>query len=96
MYLLPLVLHVLPQGDDPYPAEGAPGCPSEHSPPGPRKCDADATGDHASFKADRYTFSGAVQSASGATKIKQMIMEGGDGAPYETPAGTRLLTQIES
>ena len=71
------VLPTLPQGDDPYPAEGAPGCPSEHSPSGPRKCDADATGDHTSFKADRYTFSGAVQSASGATQIKQMIMEGG-------------------
>ena len=78
---LPHCHHHGPQRDDPYPAEGAPGCPPERSPPGPRKCDADATGDHAAFKADRYTFSGAVQSASGATRIKQMIMEGG---PVET------------
>jgi len=52
---LPHCHHHGPQRDDPYPAEGAPGCPSERSPPGPRKCDADATGDHTSFKADRYT-----------------------------------------
>mmetsp|Transcript_25458 Transcript_25458/g.51709 ORF Transcript_25458/g.51709 Transcript_25458/m.51709 type:complete len:365 (+) Transcript_25458:1-1095(+) len=78
---LPHCHHHGPQGDDPYPAEGSPGCPSEHSPPGPRKCDIDAAGEHTSFKGDKYSFSGPVQSASGPTQIKKMIMEGG---PVET------------
>ena len=45
------------QGDDPYPAEGAPGCPSERSPRGPHKCDADAAGEHADYHADKISFS---------------------------------------
>ena len=31
--------HHGPQGSDLYPAEGKPGCPSEKSPKGPKKCD---------------------------------------------------------
>jgi cathepsin B len=78
---LPHCHHHGPQGADPYPAEGAPGCPSEHSPKGPKACDAAATSPHDAFKADKYTFSGAIQSASGPAAIKKMIMEGG---PVET------------
>ena len=33
-FSLPHCHHHGPQGDDPYPAEGKPGCPSENSPKG--------------------------------------------------------------
>merc|ERR1719174_1725704 len=49
-FLMPHCHHHGPQGKDPYPAEGAPGCPSESSPRAPKKCDADATGEHSDFK----------------------------------------------
>merc|ERR1712226_212295 len=39
-FSLPHCHHHGPQGDDPYPAEGEPGCPSENSPPAPKKCDS--------------------------------------------------------
>jgi len=80
-FSLPHCHHHGPQGKDPYPAEGAPGCPSESSPSGPKKCDSDAVSGHSDFKADKYTFSGQIQSASGPANIKAMIMEGG---PVET------------
>ena len=37
-FSLPHCHHHGPQGDDPYPAEGKKGCPSEKSPKGPKKC----------------------------------------------------------
>jgi len=80
-FSLPHCHHHGPQGDDPYPAEGEPGCPSERSPAGPKSCDSTAAGDHTDFKADKYTYTGMTQSASGPDNIKQMIMEGG---PVET------------
>ena len=80
-YSLPHCHHHGPQGNDPYPAEGAPGCPSEKSPKGPKKCDAGADADHSDYEADKYTFSGRAQTASGVTAVQQMIMEGG---PVET------------
>merc|ERR1719263_2513072 len=80
-FSLPHCHHHGPQGKDPYPAEGAPGCPSESSPRGPKSCDSDAVSAHSDFASDKYSFSGTVQSASGPDKIKQMIMEGG---PVET------------
>ena len=46
--------HHGPQRDDPYPDEGAEGCKSDKSPPGPTKCDKTAKGDHTDFKADKY------------------------------------------
>merc|ERR1711937_405390 len=70
-----------PQGDDPYPAEGAPGCPSESSPRGPSSCDSDAKAPHNSFAGDKYTFSGQTISASGEANIQSAIMAGG---PMET------------
>merc|ERR1719359_698534 len=43
-FSLPHCHHHGPQGSDPYPAEGQPGCPSESSPQCPTTCDADAQG----------------------------------------------------
>jgi cathepsin B len=80
-FSLPHCHHHGPQGDDPYPAEGEPGCPSQSSPQCPRTCDAAAASPHDSFASDKYSFQGSVQSASGETQIKQMIMTGG---PVET------------
>lgn len=80
-FTLPHCHHHGPQGDDPYPAEGQPGCPSESSPKAPTKCDTDAQAPHNDFQSDKYTFSGSYQSASGPAKIKQAIMAGG---PVET------------
>tara|TARA_B110000208_G_C11731497_1_gene416597 strand:+ start:60 stop:1499 length:1440 start_codon:yes stop_codon:yes gene_type:complete len=74
--------HHGPQGNDPYPAEGAPGCPSQSSPEGPRKCDAKAAGgSHGDFAKDKWTFAGGAQSASGEMGIAKAIMAGG---PVET------------
>jgi len=92
-FSLPHCHHHGPQGDDPYPAEGAPGCPSQHSASCPRACDADAKAPHNDFASDKWTFSGSsgrkllggggggVQHASGEAGIQKAIMEGG---PVET------------
>merc|ERR1712003_119937 len=80
-FSLPHCHHHGPQGKDPYPAEGAKGCPSASSPKCPKKCDSDAEGDHANFKEDKYRFHGRVASASGEKEIQQMILAGG---PVET------------
>merc|ERR1711953_805449 len=63
-FSMPHCHHHGPQGDDPFPAEGAPGCPSQHSPRAPTKCDSTATSPHDDFESDKYTFSGRTQSAS--------------------------------
>jgi len=80
-FSLPHCHHHGPQGDDPYPAEGAPGCPSESSPRGPKACDSTAASPHNDFASDKYSFSGQVETASGESGIQQMIMSGG---PVET------------
>jgi len=80
-FSLPHCHHHGPQGEDPYPAEGATGCPSERSPKGPTKCDSSAGKEHSEFSNDKITFSGMTQSASGEAAIQKMIMEGG---PVET------------
>merc|ERR1712216_70416 len=80
-FSLPHCHHHGPQRDDPYPAEGAPGCPSEQSPAGPTKCDSDAAAPHADFESDKITYTGQTLSASGERGIQQMIMSGG---PVET------------
>jgi cathepsin B len=80
-FSLPHCHHHGPQGNDPFPAEGTAGCPSQSSPSCPKKCDADASGDHADFQKDKYSFAGGVQSASGEEGIQKAIMEGG---PVET------------
>jgi len=74
-FSLPHCHHHGPQGADPYPDENTPGCPSvTQSPKCPKACDA-ASGK--SWAADKYTFKGKVQSASGEAAIQQMIMAGG-------------------
>jgi len=80
-FSLPHCHHHGPQKDDPYPAEGKPGCPSEKSPQCPSACDSEAEDPHKTFADDKYSFSGKIQSASGPKQIKQMIMAGG---PVET------------
>jgi cathepsin B len=80
-FSLPHCHHHGPQGNDPYPAEGAPGCPSESSPQCPKKCDAEASNDHKDFESEKYSFSGKVLSASGVENVQKMIMAGG---PVET------------
>lgn len=76
-FTLPHCHHHGPQGQDPYPAEGQPGCPSERSPPGPKKCDSDAKAPHDDFDKDKYGYSGQTVTASGEAGIQQAIMNGG-------------------
>lgn len=76
-FSLPHCHHHGPQGKDPYPAEGQPGCPSESSPAGPSKCDSTAKAPHDDFKKDKYSYNGKTQTASGEKAIQQMIMAGG-------------------
>ena len=73
--------HHGPQGEDPYPAEGQPGCPKQTSPKHVTSCDSTAQAPHNDFKNDKYTFSGSTQAASGVEKVQEMIMSGG---PVET------------
>jgi cathepsin B len=80
-FAFPHCHHHGPQGSDPYPAEGQPGCPSQTSSQCPKTCDASAVAPHKDFASDKYTFTGEIQSASGEHDIKKMIMAGG---PVET------------
>jgi len=80
-FSLPHCHHHGPQGSDPYPAEGKPGCPSEKSPKGPKACDASATGEHKTYGTDKYSFNGTAITAKGEKAIQQLIMAGG---PVET------------
>eukprot|EP00929_Paragymnodinium_shiwhaense_P014667 TRINITY_DN1225_c0_g1_i4.p2 TRINITY_DN1225_c0_g1~~TRINITY_DN1225_c0_g1_i4.p2 ORF type:complete len:371 (+),score=97.03 TRINITY_DN1225_c0_g1_i4:67-1179(+) len=80
-FSMPHCHHHGPQGSDPYPAEGAPGCPSQQSPRCAKKCDADASSEHGNWESDKYSFNGQVETASGEQQIQQMIMSGG---PVET------------
>jgi len=73
--------HHGPQGNDPYPAEGDKGCPSQSSDSCPRSCDSDAKAPHNQFNDDKYHFSGEVGSFEGETEIQQAIISGG---PVET------------
>jgi len=76
-FSLPHCHHHGPQGDDPYPAEGAPGCPKESSPAGPKKCDSDAQAPHNDFNADKYSYTGDTVTASGEANIQSAVMAGG-------------------
>jgi len=67
--------HHGPQRDDPYPAEGQPGCPSQKSSQCPTKCDSPGGVDQ------KWGFEGEILEVSGADHIAQTIMEGG---PVET------------
>eukprot|EP00929_Paragymnodinium_shiwhaense_P014664 TRINITY_DN1225_c0_g1_i1.p1 TRINITY_DN1225_c0_g1~~TRINITY_DN1225_c0_g1_i1.p1 ORF type:complete len:376 (+),score=99.21 TRINITY_DN1225_c0_g1_i1:68-1195(+) len=80
-FSMPHCHHHGPQGQDPYPAEGKPGCPSQQSPQCAKHCDADASSEHSNWESDKYSFDGQVETASGEAQIQQMIMSGG---PVET------------
>jgi cathepsin B len=74
-FSLPHCHHHGPKGADPYPAEGTPGCPQvSRSPKCPGSCDASSG---KTWKEDKYSFKGKVQSASGEAAIQQMLMTGG-------------------
>merc|ERR1712232_242673 len=76
-FSMPHCHHHGPQGDDPYPAEGKPGCPSQTSPAKYSKCDADAQAPHNDFKADKYSYTGRTVTANGVSGIQQAVMAGG-------------------
>jgi cathepsin B len=80
-FSLPHCHHHGPTGDDPYPAEGKPGCPNEKSPKGPKKCDSAAKGGHKNYDSDKYSYTGKTVTAKGEKAIQQAIMAGG---PVET------------
>merc|ERR1712159_400564 len=73
-FSLPHCHHHGPQGSDPYPAEGAPGCPHENSPAGPKACDS---GSKLTFAQDKYSYNGQTVTANGAAEIQKAIMAGG-------------------
>jgi cathepsin B len=76
-FTLPHCHHHGPQGKDPYPAEGKPGCPHENSAPKYSKCDASAKAPHNDFKNDKYSYDGQTVTANGITGIQKAIMAGG-------------------
>ena len=76
-FSLPHCHHHGDQGEDPYPAEGEPGCESQRSPSGPTACDAESS-QFSDFDADKFTFSGAVTTfPSDAATIQAAIMSDG-------------------
>jgi cathepsin B len=77
-FSLPHCHHHGPQRNDPYPDEGAPGCPSENSPACPAACDGAAVAPHNQFGQDKYGFTGDVTNyGPDADAIAQAIMEAG-------------------
>merc|ERR1719353_1156846 len=76
-FSLPHCHHHGPQGSDPYPAEGAAGCPSQQSAPKFNKCDDDATAPHNNFAQDKYSYHGETITAQGEEGIQRAIMAGG-------------------
>lgn len=77
-FSLPHCHHHGPQGSDPYPDEGAPGCPSFSSPACPSTCDSTSKSPYNNFKTDRYTFVGQPYSYSAdVPTIQNAIMTGG-------------------
>lgn len=76
-FSLPHCHHHGPQGQDPYPDEGAPGCESQRSPSCPSKCDSSSKAPYNDFKKDRYAFSGSITSFQDEKAIQQAIMNYG-------------------
>jgi len=76
-FSLPHCHHHGPTAGDPYPEEGATGCPDQSSPRGPSACDSDAEAPHNSFASDAYSYTGTTVSARGVANIQQAIMDGG-------------------
>merc|ERR1719499_333819 len=79
---LPHCHHHGPQGNDPYPAEGDPGCPSQSNPMCPRRCDSSAQSPHDVFSDDKYGMASTSSlSARGEKAIMEKIQRSG---PVET------------
>merc|ERR1712003_54694 len=76
-FSMPHCHHHGPKGQDPYPSEGEPGCPSQKSPPGYSKCDTDVKAPHNDFKSDKYSYEGNTITARGVAGIQQALMAGG-------------------
>mmetsp|Transcript_18281 Transcript_18281/g.25687 ORF Transcript_18281/g.25687 Transcript_18281/m.25687 type:complete len:363 (-) Transcript_18281:307-1395(-) len=73
-FSMPHCHHHGPQGDDPYPPEGAPGCPSQTSAHCESSCDSTAIAPHNDYKTDKYTFSSVVTTYSSVEAIQEAIM----------------------
>merc|ERR1719321_1675097 len=76
-FSMPHCHHHGPQGDDPYPAENKPGCPSQQSAPKFSTCDSDAVAPHNDFKSDKYSYTGNTVTARGIQAMQEAIMAGG-------------------
>lgn len=76
-FSLPHCHHHGPQGNDPYPAEGTPGCPQQESPQCPSDCDAAAVAPHNDFQKDRYTNDGQTTMYPDEQSIMEAIMTSG-------------------
>jgi len=76
-FSMPHCHHHGPQGNDPYPDEGAPGCPSQTSAKCPTTCGSQAKAPHNVFKSDKYTFEGSVANYATETDIMTAIMTDG-------------------
>jgi len=77
-FSLPHCHHHGPVGKDPYPAEGAKGCPSQTSPQCPTKCASSSKAPHADFAKDKFKFSGDVVTyPTHADTIAKAIMDHG-------------------
>jgi len=80
-FSMPHCHHHGPQDDDPYPAEGDAGCPSQSSPKHSTACDSGAASPHDTFAKDKYSFNGKISSYRDEAAIQSAIMAGG---PVET------------
>jgi len=74
---MPHCHHHGPQGNDPYPDENAPGCPSQTSATCPTKCGATAEAPHNVFAKDKHGFDGLVMNYPDVSSIQTAIMEQG-------------------
>lgn len=73
-FTLPHCHHHGPQGSDPYPAEGQPGCKSQQS----ARCPTTCTDSKRSFGTDKYSFKGGlVMTYKDEASIQEAIMSGG-------------------
>lgn len=76
-FSLPHCHHHGPQGNDPYPDEGSPGCPEQTSPQCPTQCDSTAVAPHNDFAHDRYTNDGQTTNYPDEQSIQEAIMTSG-------------------
>lgn len=76
-FSMPHCHHHGPQGNDPYPAEGTPGCPSQKSARCTKKCDSSAKFPHTDYNTDAYTYSGLIGTYPDVNSIKEAIYTAG-------------------